>query len=58
MARYLKKKKDFKKKRFLIFLNKRKTKSFSMLVNNVETEKNENMVAKDIKIFQKIKKTS
>ena len=29
-----------------------------MLVNNVETEKNENMVAKDIKIFQKIKKTS
>ena len=29
-----------------------------MLVNNVETEKNENMVAKHIKIFQKIKKTS
>ena len=29
-----------------------------MLMNNVETEKGENMVAKDIKIFQKIKKTS
>ena len=29
-----------------------------MLMNNVETEKSENMVAKDIKIFQKIKKTS
>ena len=61
LARYLKKKKDFKK-RFVkgskIFLNKRKTKSFSMLMNNVETEKSENMVAKDIKIFQKIKKTS
>ena len=27
-----------------------------MLMNNVETEKSENMVAKDIKIFQKIKK--
>ena len=29
-----------------------------MLMNNVETEKSENMVPKDIKIFQKIKKTS
>ena len=29
-----------------------------MLMNNVETEKSENMVAIDIKIFQKIKKTS